>query len=673
MEDRADQYFNEAMNLAGLGRYDEAITCLEKAIAIKPNNIQNFIYWTLRGEFLGYLERDEEAIASFDKALALKPDDGYTWNVRGIALLNVGRYAEAVVSFDKAIAFSDKAFDSDQDYVMNWRNRGRALYELGRYEEAIASCDKAIAIDQNDAVSWNYRGFALGEINRLSEALASLDKSLAINSNDYVIWQIRAKVLETLGRYEEAVASCDKAIAIKPDSANSWSERGIELTVLNRNAEAIASYDKALAIDPNDFLVWNNRGLSLAKLGQYAEAVASYDKAISINPSDAVAWNYRGMVQGIIGQLAESLAAFDKAISLKPDFIEALVNRGVALKQLKRYDEAVATYDRVIQLDPHDELAIAGKKELLNKIGSKKQQNREIEDKRPLIQKPQVIRAYEFYAGYIRLKISVKNLTTLTINDVIIEPDVDRAILYLDRYEPEEYPSENERIILGTINPNNDRTVSFYLEPTICAKEGTDVQCHIRYKDAQGKPGSFDMEPLRIQVICPIFETREPVNIGLLKQLIETLPSRDTKIFSVPRNIDAPNQLKIFQSVIQCHDIQHISTLRRANNFESWYYGRTKITQKDMVIKLGIVKDMDMVEITAYSYDPKDLTGLLAEISRHITEEVSKRGNVQKIFNVTIKDSVLTRTNLLNNCDTDGKCSGDVTIADSVVTSSNIG
>ena len=285
---------------------------------------------------------------------------------------------------------------------------------------------------------------------------------------------------------------------------------------------------------------------------------------------------------------------------------------------------------------------------------------------------PKIIRAYEFYAGYIRVKISVKNPTPLTIHDVILEPDVDRAILYLERHEPEDYLSENERIILGTINPNNDRTVSLYLEPIICAKEGTDVHCHVRYKDAQGQPGSLDMEPLRIQVVCPIFETKEPVNIGSLKQLIDSLPSRDTKIFSVPRNLDAPTQLKIFQSVIQLHDIRHVSTLRRAKNFESWYYGRTNVTQKDMVIKIGIVKDMDMVEITAFSYDPKDLTGLLAEINRHVTEEVSKRGNVQKIFNVTIKDSVVQRTNLMSFCDADGKCSGDVTIEDSVVMRSNI-
>ena len=287
-------------------------------------------------------------------------------------------------------------------------------------------------------------------------------------------------------------------------------------------------------------------------------------------------------------------------------------------------------------------------------------------------QQPQITRAYEFYAGYIRLKISVKNPTHLTIHDVILEPDIDRAILYLERHEPEEYTSENEKIILGTINPKNDRTISLYLEPITCAKEGTDVHCHIRYKDAQGHPGSLDMEPVKIQIVCPIFETIEPVNIGMLKQLIESLSSRDTKVFSVPRNLDAPTQLKIFQSVIQLHDIRHISTLRRANNIESWYYGRTKVSQKDMVIKLGIVKDKDMVVITAYSDDPKDLTGLLAEISRHISEELSKWGNVQKIINVTIKDSVVQRTNLLSFCNAEGICSGNVTIEGSVVMRTNI-
>ncbi len=431
--------------------------------------------------------------------------------------------------------------------------------------------------------------------------------------------------LAKMKKFEDAIILFKKALQIDNNFIDALNNHGWASSQLGRYEEAISYYENAKKIDPNNIRAWRAIGWNLARIHRYDEALTHVNAAITLDNESSRSWNYKGEILFFKGDLKDAINCFEKALNLDPQ-----------------------------NKDAHENL-IRVKKMLTPSAPVK------------------VIRAYEFYAGYIRVKISVKNPTALTIHDVKLEPDVDRAILYLERHEPEEYLSENEKIILGTINPGNDRTVSLYLEPIICAKEGTDVHCHVRYKDAQGKPGSLDMEPLRIQVVCPIFETKEPVNIGALKQLIETLPSRDTKIFSVPRNIDAPTQLKVFQGVIQLHDIRHISTLRRANNIESWYYGRTKVSQRDMVIKLGVAKDMDMVEITAFSYDPKDLTGLLAEISRHITEEFSKRGNVQKIFNVTIKDSVVQRTNLMSFCDPEGKCSGDVTIADSVVAGSNIG
>ncbi len=285
---------------------------------------------------------------------------------------------------------------------------------------------------------------------------------------------------------------------------------------------------------------------------------------------------------------------------------------------------------------------------------------------------PQIKRTFEFFGGYIRVKISVKNFAPSTIHDVILDPETAREILYLERYEPE-YPSENGKIILSTIYPGNDKTVALCFEPIICSKEGTNVHCHVRYKDAQGKHGSIDMEPLRIQIICPIFETKEPMNIGSLKQLIEDIPSRDSKVFSVSENLEAQTQLTLLQSIIQLHDVRHVGTLKSVNNFESWYYGKTKVTHKDVMIKLGVIKDRSMIEIAAYSNDQKDITGLLAEIGRSVTEELSKRGPLQTIFNINIKDSVIQRSNLLDSCNTEGKCSGNVTIEGSVVTGSKIG
>ena len=425
---------------------------------------------------------------------------------------------------------------------------------------------------------------------------------------------------------------------------------GFELAKMKEFEDAIVFFEKALLIDNNYLDALNNHGWASSQLGRYEEAILYYEKAKKIDSDNIRAWRALGWNLACMHQYDEAITHIDKAISLDNASGRSWRYKGEILSSKGDFRGAITCFEKALNLDPTD----------------KKTRENLIEVTKKLVPSDDIIitRAYEFYAGYIRVKISVNNPTSFVINDVKFEPDLDPAILSLDRHEPEQYPQENGKIILGTINPNNNRTVSLYLEPLICAKEGTDVHCHIRYKDAQGKPGSLDMEPLRVQVVCPIFETKETMkmNIGTLKQLLEFLPSKDSKVFSVPRNLDASIQLKIFQNVIQLHDIQHINTLRRANNFESWYYGRTKINQKDIVIKLGIEKDKDSVEITAYGYDLKDLTGLLAEFNRHINEELHKIDQTKKKFSLKVGDTIMQSQNLLELCDVLGNCSADVAI-----------
>ena len=195
------------------------------------------------------------------------------------------------------------------------------------------------------------------------------------------MWYSRGVALNNLGQNAEAINSCDKAIAIKPDYAVAWNSRGVSLHNLGRYTDAVGSYDKALAIKPDYAVTWNSRGVSLHNLGRYTDAVGSYDKALAIKPDYVEAWSYRGVALHNLGQYADAVDSFDKAIAIKTDYSYAWKNRGNTLIELKRYDEALSSFERAIQLDPHDELAIAGKKELLNKIGSEKQQNREKEDR----------------------------------------------------------------------------------------------------------------------------------------------------------------------------------------------------------------------------------------------------------------------------------------------------
>ncbi len=287
--------------------------------------------------------------------------------------------------------------------------------------------------------------------------------------------------------------------------------------------------------------------------------------------------------------------------------------------------------------------------------------------------KPSIIREFEFFGGCIRVKISVKNLSSLAFLDVALELENDEKVLHFDRCEPG-YPEKKGKILLGNIHPNTDRTIAFYLDPLICAKEGTDINCQVSYKDASGRPDSVQMETLKIKVVCPIFRTGQDVNIGRLKELVSGLSFHDSKVYTIPRKVEISELLRTCRNVIQLHDVRHIKTFKTTDEktYEAWYYGKTKVTKKDLVIKCAVCKDTESIEVFASGNDPGDITGLLAEIGRNLTKEFEKLGKVQPVFNIHIKDSIIQRSNLLSFCNLDGTCGGDVVIEDSVVQRANI-
>ncbi|MGL5058817.1 MAG: tetratricopeptide repeat protein [Microcoleus sp.] len=65
----------------------------------------------------------EEAIKQYELAIKRKPDLYEAWNLRGIALLQLGRYEESIASFDKAL-------EINPDYHEAKTNRDLVLNEL---------------------------------------------------------------------------------------------------------------------------------------------------------------------------------------------------------------------------------------------------------------------------------------------------------------------------------------------------------------------------------------------------------------------------------------------------------------------------------------------------------------------------------------------------------------
>lgn len=273
-----------------------------------------------------------------------------------------------------------------------------------------------------------------------------------------------------------------------------------------------------------------------------------------------------------------------------------------------------------------------------------------------------ISRETEFYQGFIRFKMSVTNTSSFVVNDVALDFDYDHNLLRIDRREPD-YQVKNGRTIFGNISANSSKTIAVYFDPMMCSK-GADINCQVNYKDAKGQPQTTHMKPKQISVVCPIMETESDINIGRLKEFIEKLLYRDSKVYQIQNSFDIDVLKNISREIVQKHDVKHIRTLftKDGNTCEIWYYGKTKVHSHDIVIKITILSETQNIELFAATQTVESLAGLLAEVGRELKGAIESKvtGNVQQVINVSIKDSIIQRSNLLSYCDINGNCSGDV-------------
>jgi Flp pilus assembly protein TadD len=157
---RRPRYWNElGRGLAARGRYEEALACYDRALAIKgaiPQILTN------RGRALRNLDRLDEAETSLREALRLKPDFATAHNELGRVLDFLGRFEEAEVSVRTALRLRP-------EYALAHSNLGYILYHLGRATEAQVSYRTALRL-RPETPEWHVGlGLALLMAGQLEE------------------------------------------------------------------------------------------------------------------------------------------------------------------------------------------------------------------------------------------------------------------------------------------------------------------------------------------------------------------------------------------------------------------------------------------------------------------------------------------------------------------------
>lgn len=240
-----DVYMNLGLALLHQGKLDEAATSYQKALDLRPNELEGLLNL---GNILGDLGKPDEAIACYRKAIAFNPDFAAAHNSLGVTLHGLGRLDEAIASYRRALEIKP-------DFVMALDNLASALMAQGKSaaalnvaKRALESCERAIALKPDCIDAFYDRGNIYHRLNRFDEAVANYDRVIALDAHHAHAFCNRGIALNQLGRFEEARASFGRAVELAPGFAEArFGQCMAELPILYETEEEIMTRRAAYA------------------------------------------------------------------------------------------------------------------------------------------------------------------------------------------------------------------------------------------------------------------------------------------------------------------------------------------------------------------------------------------------------------------------------------------
>jgi hypothetical protein len=231
----------------------------------------------------------------------------------------------------------------------------------------------------------------------------------------------------------------------------------------------------------------------------------------------------------------------------------------------------------------------------------------------------------EFYHGFIRLKVNLKNGMTTVMMNPTFKLIYNDSALKLYAVEPD-LARRGDDLVLGTIGLGETRSMTFYLDPQICTESY--IEGLLSFMDARGTLETAKLARRLASVVCPILYTDENINTAMLKRMVvEELEQKETKLFSIPPMITAKVAFEIGKSAIRHHDLKLVREFVEHNPYtaEAWYYGKAKGRPDKLVVRTRVLSAKNYLEFFVATDSVLMLTGMLAELKSDLNKELDTR------------------------------------------------
>jgi len=307
---RQDLQYGESIALCeDPGRYRGAVPALARIARRLPRLAGVEL---LAGVTETALGRYDRALPCLDRAVALDPGSSWAWAWRGVARSLQARLAKSEKALLPALKDLDRAVElgSARHFARRWRAELR--HDLEDAAGAMSDLERILEETPGDLWACVELGEILCERGRFDEAMHQFDRLVKRLPGTAWAFALRGRTLATSGRAQESLRDLERAVRLAPRVASNRAWLSEAYRKLGRYQAALKQLDVAVRQQPGFVLAWIWRGRLRLGLGLYAEAVADLNRAIRLDPRYRLAYAWRGEANFKLGRLPQAAEDFSR-------------------------------------------------------------------------------------------------------------------------------------------------------------------------------------------------------------------------------------------------------------------------------------------------------------------------------------------------------------------------
>lgn len=350
IKDIPDAHAIRAKMLIKLGKRQEAVASLKRAVLSKPKNKQLRLAYA---RLLVDVKEYERARTEFEKLHLMAPNDTDLLYTLGLLSLESQRFDAAEKYLSKLLKLG--------------KRKGEAQYYLGRINESRNQYQKAIDWYRH-VTTGEYRFDArirsanlmakMGKTNEAIDQLRKMAQGSQSKSSLVRIYLAKGDILKSAERFEDAIKIYDQALQVIPGNTDLLYARGLTGERIGNVELLEQDMLTILKTEPDNAHALNALGFTLAdRTDRIEEAYQYLQRAIEIKPEDPAIIDSFGWVNYRMGHYDEAIRLLKKALSQMEDG-EIAAHLGEVLWASGKKKEAIGIWKRALKKSPEDPFII---------------------------------------------------------------------------------------------------------------------------------------------------------------------------------------------------------------------------------------------------------------------------------------------------------------------------